>query len=705
MMIRALLLVLSPVSLWAQQFSQEEITRWQNAAARSTIIRDEWGIPHIYAKTDADVVFAFAYAQAEDNFEQIEDNYIKSIGRAAEVYGESEYRNDWVAHAMEIPSISKEEYEKGSTPMKKIYESFADGLNFYMHHHPQKVKLLSRVESWYPIAMVRYKYYVMEFLSYAGLRKEDLVIEDKIDIKEKTTGSNAWAVAPAKSASGNTMLFINPHVEFFGLGTFYEGHLHSEEGWNFSGVTRYGFPFPYMGHNENIGWGLTDNYADIGDLYEETFDLAGDPLSYKYGNGYKKAIEWQTDIIVNKEGKKEKRKVHLRKTHHGPILSKSNGKLVAVKLSKYEEGHWLDQLYQMTKATTFKNFKQAVAMLAVPYMNITYADDAGNIFYVYNSAVPIRDKKFAWKSPVDGSNPETEWKGYHALSELPQVFNPADGFVQNCNSSPLYTTIHDNPVQENFPDYMIGTEGNNSRARRSKQILQTLGKFNFEEWAAAAMDTKVLLAEEEIPFIVQSWEKLKFIDKKRAVLLEPLIVELKNWDLISTAESIAMTIFTEWQQYAHGKRQETMLALESAKNNLEQKWGTWQVAYGKTNRLQRVHWNKKEPFTEDKPSIAVSGGSGNLGIIFCYYTNARGTTNTSNKINYGTAGNSYVSVVEFGKKTKALSVLMFGQSADPASPHYFDQAPLYAQGKFKKAYFDREDVLRHAKQNYHPGEK
>ena len=295
------------------------------------------------------------------------------------------------------------------------------------------------------------------------------------------------------------MLFINPHLPFFGTGQVYEGHVHSDEGWNFTGYTRLGFPFPYVGHNEDVGWVSTDNAADLADVYAETFDDPARPLAYRYGNGHRLATERVEKIRVKTDAGFEERSFKMIKTHHGPVLGKRDGKLLAIRMAHFESDGWLREWYDMTRARTLAQFKRALRPQKMLFGNVMYADRAGNIFYLYNGAVPRRDPRFDWSKPVDGSDPATEWLGLHTMDELPQLTNPSTGWMQNCNTTPfLLTSEGSNPRAEDFPKYMV-QEGDNPRGRISRRLLSTKPSWTFEEWTQAAVDTHVIMADELLP--------------------------------------------------------------------------------------------------------------------------------------------------------------------------------------------------------------
>ncbi len=732
-----------------------KISAIEKIANSVTIYRDKWGVPHVYGPTDYSVMFGFMYAQAEDNFWQVEDSYIQSIGRAAEVYGEvgavRALESDIINRQLEINRLAQQDYAKASKLTKDMCDATADGLNYFLEKNPQvKPRLITKFEPWHLLAFNRFAQYELFIFKRLGLKADEMrasvqeagkktaglgdretegrgdeiasanpsVADDAEDIwSAGVIGSNTWAITPKKSASGHAMLLVNPHQPFFGPGQWIEGHVHSDSGWNMSGASFPGSPFPTLGHNDNLGWSHTVNAPDVIDAWEEKFDDAANPLSYKYGSDHRTATEWTETIKVKTDAGLVERTFKMRKTHHGPIMAMRDGKPLAVRMAAFENaGGALEQRYLMGKAKNLKEFQAAMSRLAVPMFNTMYADREGNIWYVYYGAVPKRDQKYDWSKFMDGSDPGAEWQGYHKLEELPQILNPASGFAQNCNATPLLAAGEElgkdgNPDGAKFPKYMV-TEKDNPRSRISRRVLSERAKFSYDDWTKAAYDTRVIEAERLIPLLAAEFEKFKAADAAKAEKLADVIAELKAWNGVSTIDSVPMTVFTLWaynrlqpqaQQLTKGRPFPDIDVLDYVVGDLTKKWGTWRVKWGEITRIQRVHTSGSiEPFSDDKPSLPVAGGPGDpVGIVFNFYApEAKGQ-----KRRYGTVGHSFFSVIEFGPKPKALSILQFGQSADASSKHYFDQAELYSKMQFKPAWFTLDEIKANLETSYHPGEK
>jgi len=700
-------------------------------AVRVTIHRDEWGVPHIYGPTDASVIFGAAYAQAEDNWPQVEDNFIRAIGRAAELYGEDALLDDYLARGLEIPRRSMAEYGSAPERLRRLYDAYAAGFNYFLATHPEaERRVLERVEPWHTLALIRFKYHHNEFLGYAGLQRAqsqralqqaraggngggDVIPRSSprelpsmawppavhSPDGDRALGSNEWAVAGSRTASGHPMLLINPHVSFFGLSTYTEVHLESDEGLAFSGLTRFGFMLPYMGNNEHLGWAYTDNYGDHGDLYIEEFDASS--ARYRYDGGWRELDVWTETIGMRTANGVESREFRFTKTHHGPVLGiTDDGRPLAVRLAGLDEGGWFEQWYGMMRARSLQEWRASVALLNVSYMNTMYADRDGNILYIYNHRIPRRSAAFDWSRPVDGTDPSTEWQGYHPLEELPQFLNPASGYLQNTNSDPFTATDGIATGPQDFPAYMVGSEDDNRRAQRSRQVLGELNDLTLEDFAGAVLDTRLVSADEWLDELSVAFEALARDDPVAAAPLADPIAALRGWDRVADVASVPTTLFVRWAERSNPDRiTETdrwLEGLTQVVQHLEADWGTWEVPWGEVNRAQRPDAAGIVPFDDARPSLPVAGAPGWLGSVFTFNTQRA----PNGKRYYGEHGNSFVKVIEFGPAIRARSIFVFGQSGDPDSPHYFDQAELYSAKRFKPAWFAREDVEAHAERTY-----
>lgn len=671
----------------------------QTLARSVTIYRDTYGVPHVYGKTDAAAVFGLMYAQAEDNFWQLETDYIGLIGRRAEIDGPAGLPADILVHAWEVEKRAKAQYEHASPQVREICDAFAAGLNYYVAKHPEvHPRLLERFEPWFALAEehhgpagagITLMERIAAFPALAGAPPTGLRPADPNE------GSNMWAVAPGRSADGHALLLINPHVQFFGGGQRYEAHLHSGQGLDVSGFAMLGSPYIWSGHNRYLGWSHTNNYAQTADVYLETFDDARDPLSYRYAGGHRRAVEWADTLRVKTDSGVQTLTVTFRKTHHGPILGMRNGQALAVRAATVEEGGRLEESWLVDKARNLREFQAALARRAYTGSNTIYADVKGNIYYLHGDAVPRRATKFDWTKPVDGSDPETEWQGLHTIDELPHVLNPNSGWVQNCNSTPFLTSAsEDSPQRGAFPAYMA-PEADTPRSQRSRAILEGSGKFTFAEWTRLGLDTKIGIAAARI---AELEDALKQVAPERATKLADLMAELKQWDQVGRNDSIAATLFVRTEE-ARRAGAGPVEALEKVKAKLEQDWGTWRVAWGEVNRLERIHTSGRlEPFSDDKPSLPVPGAPTFTGTIFTFGTRAV----PGQKRQYGYVGDTYIAVVDIGKKPVARSLLVFGQSADPKSPHFFDQGKLYSTQQFKPAWFELREIKHNLERKYKP---
>jgi acyl-homoserine-lactone acylase len=715
--------------LMCLQASEPSGPRIDSAALAQTvtIYRDQFGVPHIDGPTDESVIFGFAYCQAEDYLWQLEESYVGGLGRASELNGESAYRDDWLNHLFEVPRLSREDFEKLPPKDQALAAVFVAGINYYLQRNPGvKLRLLERFEPWHLMAFGRS---VTLRTIYQGTRtgKSDLA-QNGGSSDADFIGSNAYAIAPGRTRNGSTMLYSNPHQPYYGFGQFYEAHLHSGEGLNFSGATFFGSPLTTIGHNENMGWTFTVNKPNTGDAWLELFDDPANPLNYKYGDSYRKATEWHDTINVKTAKGITERPVTFRKTHHGPVADKINDtKQVAVNIGKFRETFYARQSLQMLKARNLSEFLGAMSRLEQHLYNVVYADCEGNILYLYNGIVPKRDPAVEPETLLDGANPRTEWQGYLAFDELPRVLNPLSGFIQNCNQTPFTTTDDGNPFAGNFPAYMIQKKEQNDdkrRARIARYLLRNLHGVTFDQWQTVALDTTIYWALTELPRYKSQFDELKRTDPALSRQVEPYFTHLLNWDCRGGVASTQATLCVQWYEELVGPNfatketlkpelmnhpAEQFKALVRAAEKLKNIYGDWKVPWGDFHRLQRhadVADIARVPFTDKLPSLPTAGIPGSMGAAFTQYYTPPIPGSAERRKSYALLGNSFMGVFEFGKnKIRAKTLLQYGVSSDPTSPHFFDQAQLLSQRKFKESPFYWKDVIAQASAKYHPGEK
>jgi len=723
------LLLLFPVQLFSQSFSKEEITRWTKQAKNVTIIRDNWGIPHVYGKSDADAVFGLLYAQCEDDFKRVEMNYIEKLGRMAEVKGESSLYEDLLIRMIIDSADAVKDFNNSPVWLKKLCNAFADGINYFLYKNPSiKPALLNRFKPWYPMLWTDGS---IGAISTADVNVNDLkkfysgepsvLINKNVEEEEELTGSNGFAFSPKITESGNSILYINPHVTFYFRP---EVHMVSEEGLNVYGAVTWGQFFIYQGFNEHCGWMHTSSAVDAADTYIEKISKKENGWAYEYEGKEKPVIQKRISIKAKKGGGIETTNINALFTHHGPIMAKRNGQWISVKADN-RIANGLIQCWQRTKAKSFEDFKKTLDLKGNISNNTVYADAEGNIAYWHGNRVPIRDTKYDWSKAVDGSTSATEWKGYHNIRETVLSINPKNGWLQNCNSTPFTVAGSNSPKKENFPAYMA-PDGENFRGVNAVRVLSEENKYNIDKVIKAGYDRRLSAFEILIPALVKAFENnVSYNDSLYAFLIGPISV-LKNWDYRCSENSIATTLAIEWGQKilpvifrtkviddeeadqvdksiyfaANAKPEEVLQSLLSTINDLQNKFGRWQIQWGEINRFQRISSDIDNKFDDNKPSIPVGFVSSTWGMLPSY--TSRSFTGTKKR--YGVNGNSFICAVEFGKKIKAKSLLAGGQSGNENSKHFFDQGSMYSKGQFKDVLFYKEDVMKHVERSYHPGE-
>ncbi|MFM6926663.1 MAG: penicillin acylase family protein, partial [Ferruginibacter sp.] len=717
-------LFLLPLQLLAQPFSKAEIARWQKQAANVTIIRDNYGIPNVYGKTDADAVFGLLYAQCEDDFRRVEMNYIEKLGRRAEVNGEKDLYNDLLIRLVIDSADAIKDYNNANDTLKKIFNAFADGVNYFLFKNQQvKPLLLQHFEPWYPLLWTDGS---IGSISTAGISVDELKnfysgndeALTKIAFKEEEpTGSNGFAFGPTITESGNAILYINPHVTFYFRP---EVHMISEEGLNAYGAVTWGQPFIYQGFNEHCGWMHTSSQADISDAYIESLVRKENDWFYKYDGKEIPVIKKSISIKYKTADGLQVKKFNAIFTHHGPIMARRNGLYLSLRHNNRDTKGFM-QSWLRTKAQSFNDFKKTMDMGANPSNNTVYADAAGNIAYWHGNFLPRRDAKYDWSNPVDGSTSATEWKGYHTVDESVHIYNPQNGWLQNCNATPFTVAGKFSPQKKDYATY-LAPEGENFRGINAVRVLDEEKKYDLDKVIKAGYDTRLAAFEVLVPALISVFETTVNATDTIYTNLKEAIDTLKNWNFRCSENSVATTLAVCWgekispsinwlkgidDQIEKTKRFasngsvinmiEPMLAVV---NELKNNFGTWQVAWGEINRFQRIANDIEYTFDDSKPSLPDGFASATWGMLPSYSS----STYPGTKKRYGYHGNSFICAVEFGKRIKAKSLLAGGESGDVNSKHFFDQGQMYSKGQFKDVLFYKEDVLKHAERNYHPGE-
>ncbi len=736
-MMKWLVLLIAPLQLFAQSFTPAEIKRWKLQAKNVTIIRDNWGIPHVYGNTDADAVFGLLYAQCEDDFARVEMNYIEKLGRKSEVTGEQDIYNDLYVRLVIDSAAAVADYNKAPVWLKQLLTAWADGINYYLYTHPQtKPALLKRFKPWYPLLWTDgsigaittgtiTEEDVKEFYSGNSMNHTGSFSTNSSSFvhvanaqQEKTDGSNGFAIAPSRTQNGHAILYINPHTTFYFRP---EVHMVSKNGLNAYGAVTWGQFFIYQGFNSNCGWMHTSSSADVSDMYSEKITKLNNRFYYKYNNQWLPVTEKKM-VVQYKDGNTISKKTIITYfTHHGPVMAQKDGQLISVKANN-RDMNGLVQSWLRTKAKGFDEYKKIMDLRVNTSNNTVFADKKGNIAYWHGNFMPKRDPKFNWGKVVDGTTKATEWKGLHQLDEIVHVYNPSNGWIQNCNSTPFTVSGNQSLLKSSYPVYMA-PDGENFRGINAVRVLEKENKFTIDKIIAAGYDTYLTAFEILIPALLKAHAAAG--NDSLAIQLNEPISLLKQWDYRVAEESVATALAIEWAQLlgpqlrkvyiedgetdqvqttqhfaANATPDQLLKPLGEVLRLFQQRYGSWNVAWGQINRYQRVSNEIRQKYDDAKESVPVAFASSAWGMLPAYNSNYYpGTVKR-----YGTSGNSFVCAVEFGPRIKAKSLLAGGVSGNIQSPHFKDQLVMYTKGQFKEVLYYKEDVLKHKERSYHPGE-
>jgi acyl-homoserine-lactone acylase len=698
-------------------------TRWRMESQAVTITRDDWGIAHVHGKTDVDAVFGMAYAQAEDDFNRVETNYLNSMGRLAEAEGEKAVWQDLRMKLFIDPVELKALYAKSPGWLRSLMNAWADGLNYYLATHPDvHPRVIARFEPWMALSFSEgsiggdiERVSLKELEAFYGGGEQPVAFAETPSSWAEPSGSNGIAIAPKLTADGHALLLINPHTSFFFRS---ELQMTSDAGLDAYGAVTWGQFFVYQGFNHHIGWMHTSTGADNVDEFAETIVRKGDRFFYRYGKELRPVTTREIAVPYRKDdGSMGERRFTVYATHHGPVVRDKDGKWIAMALmNKPMEA--LEQSWLRTRASDYASYMKVAELKANSSNNTIFADDKGEIAYLHPQFIPKRDDRFDYTKPVDGSDPATDWRGLDALDAAPHLLNPANGWIMNTNNWPYSAAGKDSPKREDYPRYMDSV-GENPRGIHATRVLSDQQGFTMASLLTAAFDSYLPAFARQIPVLVADYDALPATDplKRR---LAGQVAMLRHWDYRWGIASMPTSLAVFWGDTLWDKMDKSdtaegltvydlmadkagpatrLAALVEASDRLEKDFGSWGVPWGEVNRFQRVNGDIVQPFDDAKASIPVPFTSSRWGSLASFGAHRWPGT----KRYYGTSGNSFVAVVEFGDKVRARAITAGGESGHPGSAHFNDEAERYTTGNLRTVYFWPEQLEGHTERVYHPG--
>jgi len=721
--ISLLLSALSLIQVPAQRRPDANATRWEHHAQAVTIVRDDWGIAHVRGKTDADAVFGMIYAQAEDDFNRVETNYLNSMGRLAEAEGETAMWQDLRMKLFIDPDSMRAKYAASPAWLQRLMNAWADGLNYYLSTHPDvKPRVIAQFEPWMALSFTEGSIggdiegiSLGELQAFYGDSAGRPAPAEASEQPKEPAGSNGFAIAPANTVNRRALLLINPHTSFFFRS---ELQMTSDEGLNAYGAATWGQFFIYQGFNDRAGWMHTSTGADVIDEYAESVVRRGNRLFYRYGPVERPLLTGRITVPYRTATGLAARTFTVYRTHHGPIVRAEGKKWVSVRLME-KPIEALSQSFLRTKARTLAAYRKVMEFQANSSNNTVYGDADGHIAYFHPQFVPRRDNSFDWTGPVDGSDPATEWRGVHGVENSPHVIDPPNGWIQNTNNWPYSAAGRYSPKQKNFAKYMDNA-GENPRGLQAIRVLAGRKDFTPGRLRDAAFDSYLTAFARLVPPLLAAFDSAPAGDSLRSRIAES-VAALRGWDYRWSASSVPTSLAVYWGEAltalvqgnaetagmttyeymaSRAKAAERLAALAAACDRLTRDFGTWKTPWGEINRFQRLTGDIVQPFADSAPSVPVPFVSARWGSLAAFGAH----TYPGTKRMYGTGGNSFVAVVEFGKDSvRALAVTAGGESGNPASRHFNDQAERYATGRLREVYFYPGQLMGHTERRYHPG--
>jgi len=726
----------------------EDLSPLANRAANYDVIilRDTYGVPHVFGHTDADASYGLAYAHSEDDFLTIQQVLLAARGDLATVYGLDSAPADYLVAFLRVWDVVDAEYKDLSPETRALVEAYADGLNVYAAHHPEEAlpglfpvhgkdvvaasveksplffgldsaigHLFSEDPEPVPTptkVATNWLYGMKAFNNESPVNAENIKdlfspsLRDSVFSLPQPNNtveynSNEFAIGPSRTSDGQTYLDVNSHQPYTGPVAWYEAHIHSDEGLDMVGGTFPASPLIIHGHNRDLGWALTNNHPDLVDIYRLTIN-PDDPNQYMFDSEWRDLEVRQAKLEIKLIGNLQitvKREALW--SVYGPTVRTEN-QTYALRFSSFGTAGIWEQLYRMNKATNFQEWQDAMRLEQLPMFNAAYADKDGNIYFLYNGVIPIRDPNYDWTSYLPGDTSKTLWTEYLPFDDLPQVLNPPSGFVQNANGTPFRTTLGaGNPDPSLYsPTLGIDTDISN----RSLRMLELFGNddsITSEELVQYKFDMQYS-KDSIVPQFVDMISNMQMPDHDSAVAQELI----RNWDLRTNPENPGAALMVYTLNALSDKYPDAIALSRMGQSNVNETMlmdaflDAVKTLKGRFDARNGMQWGDVNRLIRGKVDLPIGGGPD---ILHATY----GALQDDGRLKI-TDGDTYVMLVIWDKdgEVSAMSVHQFGSATlHPESPHYADQSPLMANRQLKPVWYDEADIRQHLEREYVPGEE
>jgi len=655
------------------------------------ILWDTWGIPHIFAEDTEGLFYAFGWAQMQSHGDLILRLYGQSRGRAAEYWGEKYLQSDrWVV-TMGIPQRASEWCAAQSPGFRHYLDAFAAGINDYAREHGDQID--DAVEAVLPVNATDIVAHSQRAIHFTFVASQRVARTGQRWLESK--GSNAWAIAPSRSVSGNAMLLANPHLPWSGIYLFYEAQLVSPEV-DAYGVALVGFPVLGIAFNDYLGWSHTVNTHDGQDAYELALVEGG----YRWDDGVRAFGKIEHALKVKQDdGTLRPEKLSVKHSIHGPVIAEKGEKAIALSVAGIDQPGLMKQWWDMARARNLDEFENVLKSIQIPMFTVIYADRDGHIMHLFNGMVPIRPKgNWNWGGVVPGDTPKTLWTGFHPYEDLPRIIDPPGGWLQNANDPPWTTTVPFVIYPDDYPPYMAPRPSMHFRAQRSARMLNDDAHISFEEIIKYKFSTRMEMADrlldDLLPAarssgsdlahraadVLEAWDRNADADSRGALLFQVFFRELRR------SRRNAKLFAVPWSEHSPLSTPDglpdpaaAVAALEAAASRVEETYGALDVAWGEVCRLRC-----------DSVDLPGNGGPGSLGIFRVVSFSSAGENRFK-----ATSGDSYVAAIEFSNPIRAMALMSYGNSSQPGSPHRTDQLKLFARKELRPIWRTRADIEDH----------